>query len=210
MNPQDKGAWLNQRVGKLTASRMADAMDVTKAGKPGAKRTALLKTILAERLTGDAAPNFVSDRMLRGLELEPAGKAEFELRTGQMLTDCGFYDHPEIDLFGCTPDALIGSDAVFEMKAPDTSTHVDYMLAGQVVPERYRPQVLAQLACTGRKTVWFASYDPRIKSYDKQMHIVCWTPEQSEIKAVEQAARDFLAEIDALWEAIHTTQKEAA
>lgn len=210
MSPDDKGAWLNQRVGKLTASRMADAMDVTKAGKPGAKRTALLKTILAERLTGDAAPNFVSERMLRGLELEPAGKAEFELRTGQMLTDCGFYDHPDIDLFGCTPDSLIGSDGVFEMKAPDTSTHVDYMLAGQVVPERYRPQVLAQLACTGRRTVWFASYDPRIKSYAKQMHIVCWTPEQAEIEAVEQAARDFLAEVDALWEAIHTTQKEAA
>jgi predicted phage-related endonuclease len=210
VSPDDKGAWLNQRVGKLTASRMADAMDVTKAGKHGAKRIALLKTILAERLTGDAAPNFVSERMLRGLELEPAGKAEFELRTGQMLTDCGFYDHPEIDLFGCTPDSLIGSDGVFEMKAPDTSTHVDYMLAGQVVPERYRPQVLAQLACTGRKTVWFASYDPRIKSYAKQMHIVCWTPEQSEIEAVEQAARDFLAEVDALWEAIHTTQKEAA
>jgi len=203
VSPDDKGAWLNQRVGKLTASRMADAMDVTKAGKPGAKRTALLKTVLAERLTGDAAPNFVSERMLRGLELEPAGKAEFELRTGQMLTDCGFYDHPDIDLFGCTPDALIGGDAVFEMKAPDTSTHVDYMLAGDVVPDRYRPQVLAQLACTGRKTVWFASFDPRIRNHSKQMHIVCWTPEQEEIEAIEKAAQDFLSEVDALWDAIH-------
>jgi predicted phage-related endonuclease len=208
MSPDDKGAWLNQRVGKLTASRMADAMDVTKAGKAGAKRTALLKIVLAERLTGDAAPNFVSERMLRGLELEPAGKAEFELRTGQMLGNCGFFDHPEIDLFGCTPDALIGSDAVFEMKAPDTSTHVDYMLAGQVVPERYRPQVLAQLACTGRKTVWFASYDPRIKNYAKQMHIVCWTPEQTEIEAVEQAAREFLEEVEQMFQVL--TGKEAA
>jgi hypothetical protein len=208
MSPDDKGAWLNQRVGKLTASRMADAMDVTKAGKPGAKRTALLKTVLAERLTGDAAPNFVSERMLRGLELEPAGKAEFELRTGQMLGNCGFFDHPDIDLFGCTPDALIGSDSVFEMKAPDTSTHVDYMLAGAVVPERYRPQVLAQLACTGRKTVWFASYDPRIRNHSKQMHIVCWTPEQTEIEAVEQAARDFLAEVEAMFEQL-TTGKAA-
>lgn len=208
MSPDDKGAWLNQRVGKLTASRMADAMDVTKAGKHGAKRTALLKTILAERLTSDAAHNFVSERMLRGLELEPAGKAEFELRTGQMLGNCGFFDHPEIDLFGCTPDALIGSDAVFEMKAPDTSTHVDYMLAGAVVPERYRPQVLAQLACTKRKTVWFASFDPRIKNYAKQMHIVCWTPEKTEIEAVEQAARDFLREVGEMFDQL--TQKDQA
>jgi len=200
MSPDDKGAWLNQRVGKLTASRMADAMDVTKAGKPGAKRTALLKTVLAERLTGDAAPNFVSERMLRGLELEPAGKAEFELRTGQMLTDCGFYDHPDIDLFGCTPDALVGSNAVFEMKAPDTSTHVDYMLAGDVVPERYRPQVLAQLACTGRKTVWFASFDPRIKNHSKQMHIVEWTPKREEVEEIEEHARKFLAEVEAMFE----------
>ena len=148
MSPDDKGAWLNQRVGKLTASRMADAMDVTKAGRPGAKRAALINTILAERLAGDAVSNYVDARMLRGLEKEPAGKAEFELRTGIILIDCGFFDHPEIDLFGCTPDALIGSDAVFEMKAPDQSTHVGYMLAGNVVPQRYRPQVLAQLACT--------------------------------------------------------------
>ena len=204
MTPEEKAAWLSERTGKLTASRMADALDITKAGKPGAKRMALMKMILAERMTGDAAPNFVSDRMLRGLELEPAGKSEFELRTGQMLRACGFYDHPEIDSFGCTPDALIGSDAIFEMKAPDTTTHIEYLMAGDVVPERYRPQVLAQLACTGRKTVWFASYDPRIRSYAKQMHIVCWTPEQAEIEAVEQAAREFLAEVDALWDVIHT------
>jgi hypothetical protein len=56
------------------------------------------------------------------------------------------------------------------------------------------------LACTGRKTVWFASYDPRIKNHSKQMHIVCWTPEQTEIEAVEQAARDFLAEVEAMFE----------
>jgi predicted phage-related endonuclease len=147
--------------------------------------------------------------MLRGLELEPAGKAEFELRTGHMLATCGFFDHPEIDLFGATPDALLGADAIFEMKAPDTSTHVEYMLAGNVVPEKYRPQVLAQLACTGRKTVWFASYDPRIKNHSKQMHIVCWTPEREEIESIEKAAQDFLLEVDALWNAIHTERKAA-
>jgi hypothetical protein len=209
MTPEQKGAWLNQRVGKLTASRMADALDITKAGKHGAKRTALLKTILAERMTGDAAMGFVSDRMLRGLELEPAGKAEFELRTGRLLKDCGFFDHPTIDLCGATPDALVADDAIFEMKAPETTTHIEYLLAGNVVPEKYRPQTLLQLACTGRKTVWFASFDPRVRNYQKQMHIVQWTPERAEIDAIEKAAQDFLSEVDALWEAIHT-QKEAA
>jgi predicted phage-related endonuclease len=209
VTPEQKAAWLQLRCGNLGASRMADAMDVKKDGKPGAKRIALLKELLAERMTGDSVPHYVSDRMVRGLELEPQGKAEFELRTGLLLRPCGFVFHPSIDAFGATPDALIGADTVFEMKAPDTVRHIEYMMAGNVVPEQYRPQVLAQLACTGRERVMFASFDPRVLNERKRMHIVEWVPARSEIEAVEEAARAFLAELDQWWEALHT-EREAA
>jgi predicted phage-related endonuclease len=208
MTPEDKAAWLQARCGNLSASRMADALDVRKDGKPGARRIALLKELLAERMTGDSVPHYVSDRMVRGLELEPEGKAEFEMRTGLLLQPCGFVLHPEIDGFGATPDALIGGEAVFEMKAPDTVRHIEYLMAGNEVPEQYRPQVLAQLACTGRRHAWFASYDPRVLSERRRLHVVEWTPPASEIAAVEDAARLFLAELSAWWDRIH--QDEAA
>jgi hypothetical protein len=46
MTPEQKAAWLQKRCGKLSASVMADAMDYTKAGKPGARRTALMKKLI--------------------------------------------------------------------------------------------------------------------------------------------------------------------
>jgi hypothetical protein len=192
---------------------MADAMDVTKAGKPGAKRIALLKRLIAERMTGDTMPNFVSERMLRGLELEPDGKAEYELRTGHTLRTVGFVEHPTIPDFGATSDALVTisrGPATFEMKAPDTQTHVEYLMAGNVVPERYRAQVLAQCACNQVGHVVFVSYDPRVLSPSKRLHVVEWTPERAEIEEVEEAARGFLRELEQWWEAIHTEEKEAA
>lgn len=213
MTPEQKAAWLQQRCGRLSASVMADAMDYTKAGKPGARRTALMKKLIGERMTGDSINNYVSDAMLRGLELEPAGKAEYELRTGNMLVPVGFVEHPSIPDFGATSDALVRAGngmATWEMKAPEAQTHVEYLMAGHVVPERYRAQVLAQCACNRVEHVVFVSYAPTMLNPRKRLHIVEWTPRREEIEEVEQAARDFLRELEAHWEAIHADELETA
>ncbi len=207
MNDAEKAAWLQSRCGKLTASRMADAMDMLKSGKPGAARVRLMHELIAERMTGDSVPHFVNSIMAWGLEQEPAAKQAYELATGQMLTDCGLFDHGEIDNFAATPDALLPG-ALVEFKCPQTTTHVSWLLAGGV-PEQHKPQILAQLACTGRESAVFVSYDPRIRNAARQLFIVEWTPEKAEIEAVESAARTFLAEVEAMWEILHT-EKEAA
>jgi putative phage-type endonuclease len=200
MNDAEKAAWLSARTGKLTASRMADAMDVLKNGKPSAARTKLMHEILAERLTGNVVPHHVTPAMQHGIETEPFAKEAFEVATGSLLIPCGFFDHPEIGDFGATPDALLDRDALVEFKCPQTTTHVALKLAG-VVPEQHKPQILAQLACTGRTRAVFVSFDPRVPA-KTQLFIREWTPERGEIAAVEDAARAFLAEVDAMWEAL--------
>lgn len=205
---QGTGQWLAQRVGKLTASRMADAMAVLKNGKPGAARAALIKELLAERITGDAVPHFVSTFMKHGLEFEPVAKDEYEEASGEILIPCGFVEHPTIANFGATPDALRGADGVAEIKCPQTSTHIEWILAGEV-PEQHRPQILAQLACTGREHALFISFDPRIVG-NKRMFVREWTPNPNEIAAVESAARDFLAELESMWDVLSLAGSEAA
>jgi putative phage-type endonuclease len=201
--PQGSGAWLNARVGFLTASQLWRAMDVRKDGKPGAERIKLLKEKLAERLTGDAVPHYVNDLMKWGLEHEPAGKAEFEAATGILLQDVGFVPHQVIQFFGASPDALIDTDAVFELKCPQTTTHIGWIEdtpRGQI-PEQHRPQVLAQLACTKRSRVIFASYDPRIAGKHR-LWVREWTPKAEEIEAIEQVAVEFLRELDARFDVL--------
>jgi putative phage-type endonuclease len=206
MNDAEKAAWLSQRCGKLTASRMADAMDLTAKGLDSAKRKALKVEILAERLTGDAVPHFVNSFMQWGLEQEPAAKAAYELASGQMILPCGFYDHPQIADFGATPDGLI-PQGVIEFKCPQTTTHIGWLLAGGV-PEQHRPQILAQLACTGRERAVFVSFDPRIRDERKRLFVAEWTPKKVEIEAVEDAARKFLEEVEQMFQQL--TEREAA
>ena len=181
---------------------MADAMDVLKNGKGSAARTRLMHEILAERMTGDSVPHYVNDLMRHGLEQEPVGKEAFEVATGSLLIPCGFCDHPVIDNFGATPDSLLDRDALVEFKCPQTTTHIAWKLAG-VVPEQHKPQILAQLACTGRTRAVFVSFDPRVPP-KQQLFIAEWMPERAEIERVEQAARDFLAEVSAMWEVLTT------
>ena len=60
-------------------------------------------------------------------------------------------------------------------------------------------QMIAQIACTGREWVDFVSYDPRIKDPKRQIFIRRFTPTADEVAKVEDAARQFLAEVDQLF-----------
>lgn len=208
MNDAERAAWLSQRCGLLTGSRMQAAMDFLKSGKESAARLGYKIEVCAERMTGDSVRHFVSDAMQWGIDTEPHAKDAFEVATGRLLLPCGFVEHPSIPDFGATPDALIGRDGVAEFKCPTTTTHISWILAGGV-PEQHRPQILAQLACTRRTHATFVSFDPRIAG-PRRLFIVDWEPKREEIEAVEEAARKFLAEVDAMFEQLAATEPLAA
>lgn len=203
MNDAEKAAWLDARCGKLTASRMAEAMSFKKDGKPSAERDKLMKELLAERLTGLSVRHFVSSAMEWGLLQEPEAKMAYEVATGNVLQDAGYYDHPSIDMCGATPDALIGRDGLAEFKAPTTVTHIGWMLDGKV-PDCHIPQMALQLACTGRRWCEFVSYDPRVKIEAQRLFIRRYEPTSEEIAAVEAAAVKFLDELERAWELLTT------
>lgn len=197
---QGDGEWLQARLGCLTASRMTDALAVLKKGGESEARRKYKLQLIAERLTGLATSFYVSPQMMRGTEEEPAAKARFEEITGTFIEDCGFALHDEINWCGASPDGLVGKDGLLEIKNPDSHTHLEYLLAG-VPPEQYRPQMLLQLAVTKRKFCWFMSYDSRMKA-PHDAFIVKFEPSAEEIAAVEEAARQFLAEVDRLYDRI--------
>lgn len=196
MSAEEKAAWLSARAGKLTASRMADAMDYNKNGTPGAKRIRYLRDLLAERVTGLSVPHFVNEAMIWGSEHEDEAVDTFVERYPQYQVRLSrFYEHATIENFGATPDREIGEDGLLEVKAPQSSTHIGWVLAG-VVPEQHKPQMIAQLACSGKKFCGFISYDPRIKDERKRLFMRKFQPEPEEIAIVEAAAIKFLDELD--------------
>jgi putative phage-type endonuclease len=190
---QGTDQWLLHRVGKLTGSRMADAMAFLKNGAETEARRKLKLQILAERLTGRMTETYQTEAMKWGIEQEPNAKAHYEETTGELITNCGFALHDTLDGWGASPDGLLGKHGLLEIKCPATTTHLDYLLAG-VVPEKYKPQMLCQLAVTERKWCQFMSYDPRLPD-EWRSFVVRYEPSKEELEEVTGHAKRFLCEV---------------
>src|SRR5215831_15807010 len=110
---QNTPEWQQQRLGKLTASRFADAVAKTKSGW-GASRERYIGELVSERLTGVPYKKYQNAEMLRGLEVEPLARSIYQMVRDVDVVTVGFYNHPTIDMAGCSPDGLVGDDGLVE------------------------------------------------------------------------------------------------
>jgi putative phage-type endonuclease len=190
---QGSPEWFAARVGKVTASRVADVVAKTKTGW-GASRANYMAELIAERLTGESAPSFTNAAMQWGTEKEPDARAAYEFRTDADVVAIGFVDHEKIHMAGASPDGLIGDVGLVEIKCPNTSTHIDTLL-GQAVPAKYITQMQWQMACTGRAWCDFVSYDPRMP---EAMRLFVQRVERDKelIASLEADVTAFLAEVE--------------
>jgi putative phage-type endonuclease len=152
--------WYAQRLGKATASRIADIVAKTKTGV-STMRANYQAELIAERLTGAAGPNYVNGPMQWGIDHEEAARALYADRCGLLVEPAGFIDHPAILWSGASPDAYVENDGLVEIKCPNTATHIDTLL-GRGIAGNYLTQIQWQLSCTERAWCDFVSYDPRL------------------------------------------------
>lgn len=201
---QGSPEWFAARCGKVTASRISDIIAKTKTG-PSASRKNYMAQLVAERLTGIVEEGFTNAAMLHGTETEPLARAEYEIITGEMVDQVGFIDHPEIELSGASPDGLVSSDGMIEIKCPNTATHIEYFVS-DVVPAKYKPQMTWQLACAKRQWVDFVSYDPRMPKR-MQLFVKRFSPTYDEILSIENEVKIFLIEVE---DTIQTLMRKVA
>ena len=190
---QGTEAWLQIRLGKCTASRISDVIATTKSGY-GASRANYAAELIAERLTGTPAEKYTNAAMAWGTATEPEARSTYEFYRGCVVGQIGFIEHPTIAMSGCSPDGLIDSDGLVEIKCPNTATHIDTLL-GQAVPSKYVSQVQWQIACTGRRWCDFVSYDPRLPE-NMRLFTKRILRDDVMIDRLEKEVRLFLSEID--------------
>jgi putative phage-type endonuclease len=189
---QGSPEWHQLRLGKVTASRVADIVAKTKSG-PSALRANYMAELIAERLSGSPTEAFVSAAMQWGTDMEPQARAAYEFRTDALVTPVGFVLHPTIDQAGASPDGLVDDDGLIEIKCPNTATHLETLL-GQAAPSKYETQMQWQMACTGRKWCDFVSYDPRLPE-SMRMFVKRVDRDDKRIKELETEVAGFLLEI---------------
>ena len=191
---QGSDAWKALRAGKVTASRVADVMSKIKSGESAGRKNYRMD-LVAERLTGKPVDSFTNSAMQWGTEQEPFARIAYETHKGIFVEQVPFVDHPTIEWFGCSPDGLVGEDGLLEIKCPNTTTHLEYLQDGKP-PSKYIPQMMAQMACTGRKWCDFVSFDPRLPE-DLQMLVVRLNWDDAYIQEMETEVKQFLNEVEA-------------
>lgn len=184
--------WFAARLGKVTASRVADVIAKTKTGY-SASRDNYMAQLVVERLTNTQAETFTNAAMQWGTDQEPFARAAYEVSQNVMVEETGLVDHPTIPMAGASPDGLIGEDGLVEIKCPNTATHIDTLLT-QTVPGKYITQMQFQMACTGRQWCDFVSFDPRMPA-KAQLFVKRVMRDEVFIKEMETEIKKFLAEV---------------
>jgi putative phage-type endonuclease len=190
---QGTDEWFTARIGKVTASRVADLMAKTKTGY-SASRDNYMAQLVCERLTKTKAEGFTNAAMEWGTEQEPFARAAYEAKTGVMVEEVGFVPHPLIEWAGASPDGLVGADGLVEIKCPNTATMIDTLLTGKV-PSKYNIQMQFQMACTGRHWCDYVVFDPRMPA-KAQLFVKRVFRDDAFIQEMEAEIINFLAEVN--------------
>lgn len=187
---QNTEEWEALRVGKATASNFGLIMaNSGKAFGDPAKRYAL--QIALEQIKGcKSESSFSNEHMERGHEQEPIARMLYEDMNFIGVDNGGFFDH---DTYGDSPDGLIGSDGVIEIKSVIAPTHYATLKRGSFDPA-YRWQLIGHLDCTERDWVDFVSYCSDFP--DEHQLIVCRLNRndcKEEILALRERRQQFLS-----------------
>ena len=132
--------------------------------------------------------------MQHGTETEPLARAAYEALKDVLVDEVGFVPHPSIIMAGASPDGLVGTDGLLEIKCPNTATHIETLLS-QGVPGKYNTQMQFQMACTGRKWCDFVSFDNRLPA-ELQLFVKRVPRDEVFIRLIEAEIVQFLAELD--------------
>jgi putative phage-type endonuclease len=190
---QRSDAWFSARLGKVTASRVADVIAKTKSGY-SASRDNYMAQLICERLTGQQGESFTNSAMTWGTETEPLARSAFEAHANVMVEEVGFVPHPRIRDSGASPDGLVGLFGMLEIKCPNTATHIDTLLT-QTVPSKYITQMQWQMACCERQWCEFVSFDPRLPQ-DLQLFVKRVEFNQTYVAMLEEEVINFLEELE--------------
>jgi len=189
---QGSTEWFYQRLGKVTASRVADVIAKTKTGY-STSRDNYMAQFVVERLTFTKTESYTNAAMQWGTDTEPFARAAYEATQGVMVEEVGFVRHPTIEWAGASPDGLVGDDGCIEIKCPNTLTMIETLLS-QKVPGKYFTQMQFQLACTGRKWCDYVVFDPRMPA-KAQLFVKRVDRDDAYIAEIEAEIVKFLAEV---------------
>jgi hypothetical protein len=204
---QNSEEWEQIRYGKFTASIAADLL----MDKKNKGYTNLIDKIVEERITGEQneSSKFGGNGYTeRGHELEIIAREDYEFRSFNDVQIVGVVEYDDWCL--CSPDGLIDSDGIHQIKCPIFKTHREYLKIIHAnkglepkelfkkIDSGYYKQLQFELFVTDRKYNVFTSFHPKLPAID----IVVYRDEEmiEEIKQrLSEAKEEVLKEIEFIY-----------
>ena len=195
MIEQGSEAWKLLKVGKVSASRMADLLAKTKSGA-SASRAKYMAQLLCERMTGQPTEFFTTAAMQRGTEIEPIARAAYEAENLTSVEQVAWVEHPTIPMAGCSPDGFVGEHGLIEIKCKEIHNHLDSILNDRIDPD-HQAQMMWQMCVTGRQWCDYVCFDDRapegLQLFVKRLH-----RDEEKIKQMEDEVRTFLKDLESM------------
>ncbi len=157
--------WHAARKGRITASVIGKI--ITGSGKEEVLRDMVREALGHPRaFQGNIATDY-------GHQHEDEARTEYAFATGNAVTETGFHAHPEHEWLGASPDGLVGSRGLVEIKCPFRlrdagEVPLDMMALGD--RDLYWHQMQCQMAVMGRDWCDFAVWCPsdiKVERYDR-------------------------------------------
>jgi len=148
--------WFNARLGKFTASGIHNLLGVKGLGETG--KTYCFEKAIELVFGKNEDDEFTSFDIQRGIELEPIAFRKFkELKEVDFIDvqETTFFPYKEIG--GASPDGLVGSDAILEIKSPRAKKFFN-ILATNNIDKEYICQMQMQMLCSNSKRCHFFNY----------------------------------------------------
>lgn len=158
--------WFACRMGIPTASEFDTVMAKGKGGGDSKTRRTYMLKLIGERLTGEPAYSYSNDHMERGKVMEVEARNWYVFQTDAELRQVGFIRGSTA---GCSPDSLIGTAGMVEIKTKLAHLQLDLLLAGEL-PSEHKAQVQGQLWVAEREWVDFVSYWPKLPPFVKRIY----------------------------------------
>jgi hypothetical protein len=183
---QGSPEWFAARAGIPTASEFATVMAKGKGGADSKTRRTYMLKLIGERLTGQPMESFSNVHMERGKAMEDEARDLYAMVSGNDPQPVGFMRRGEA---GASPDSLIDTDGLLEVKTKLPHLQIEVLLAKRLPPEHVA-QVQGQLWISGRSWLDFVSYWPGLPLFTFRVQ-----RDETYIATIKTEVDDFLGEL---------------
>ena len=156
--------WTQARLGIPTASMFGAVLAAAKDGKERKTRDMYLRKLAGELLTGDPMENYQDANFERGKQLEAEARNLYAFMTDETIEQVGFIRNGSK---GCSPDSLVGSDGMLELKTAFPHILIDKILRDEFPPE-HRAQCQGNLLVADREWIDIGIYWPKMPMFVKR------------------------------------------